>query len=56
MLHDGAAYRFYAFKARSNTEFYQGAFNPATRAYEYGFNSIAQLTVTGIAAGLRNTG
>jgi len=45
MLHDGAAYRVYAFRLGSNTQIYQGSFNPATSAYEYGFNSIPMLTL-----------
>lgn len=45
MLHDGRAYRFYAFKLGSNTEFYQGSFNG--RTYAYGHNSIPVLTLVG---------
>lgn len=45
MLHDGSAYRFYAFILGSNTQFYQGAFNHSTQDYEYGYNSIRVLTL-----------
>jgi len=50
MLHDGSAYRFYVFDSGSNDRFYQGAFNPATGAYEYGFNSIDRLSLLGTPA------
>ena len=45
MLHDGSAYRFYAFKAGSTTNFYQFGFNTSTLDYEYGHLSIPELTV-----------
>ena len=48
MLHDGADYRFYAFKSGSNTQFYQYAFNGAS--YAFGFNSIDELTLQGLPA------
>lgn len=48
MLHDGGAYRFYAFQQGSNTALYQGAFNSTAREYQYGFNSIPQLNLTGM--------
>lgn len=47
MLHDGLAYRFYAFRLGTNNQFYQGSFNRATNAYEYAFNSIPELTLIG---------
>lgn len=50
MLHDGGAYRIYAFKLGSNTRFYQGAFNPATQRYEFGHNSIRELNLVGTPA------
>lgn len=43
MLHDGSAYRYYAFKLGSDKTFYQAGFNGAS--YAYGHNSIPQLTV-----------
>ncbi len=45
MLHDRSAYRFYAFRSGSNTQFYQGAFNPSTGEYEFGHRSIPELTL-----------
>jgi hypothetical protein len=50
MLHDGSAYRIYAFKKGSKTTFYQGSFNRATNQYEYGLNSIPTLNLTGMPA------
>jgi hypothetical protein len=50
MLHDGLAYRIYAFRLGSNTEFYQGSFNRAASAYQYAFNSIPLLTLQGTPA------
>lgn len=50
MLHDGTALRFYAFKQGSAARFYQGAFNAATGAFEYGHQSIPQLTLEGSPA------
>ncbi|OUS24621.1 hypothetical protein A9Q99_23925 [Gammaproteobacteria bacterium 45_16_T64] len=48
MLFDGNDYRLYFFKASTNDTLYQFAFNRDTNAYEYGFNSIATLKLTGI--------
>jgi uncharacterized glyoxalase superfamily protein PhnB len=45
MLHDGSAYRHYAFKAGSDREFYQGSFDGA--AYRFAHNSIPTLTLEG---------
>ena len=45
MLHDGTTYRYYAFQLASDTLFYQFGYNPSTQDYEYGHNSIPQLTV-----------
>lgn len=47
MLHDGVDYRLYFFKQNSNNTLYQFAFNWSSMQYEYGYNSIAQLTITG---------
>lgn len=43
MLHDGSAYRLYAFKLGSNTQFYQGSWNGTS--YQYGHDSIPVLTL-----------
>ena len=43
MLHDNAAFRLYAFKLGSNTQFYQGSWNGTE--YAYAFNSIPILTL-----------
>jgi hypothetical protein len=51
MLHDGSAYRFYAFKSGSETKFYQGAFNYSTQKYQYGYKSIPVLNLVGTPAG-----
>jgi hypothetical protein len=48
MLHDGSAFRLYAFKLGSNTEFYQGSWNGSQ--YVYGYNSIPLLTLEGTPA------
>jgi hypothetical protein len=45
MLHDGSAYRLYAFQHGSDDDFYQFAYNSSTGDYEYGFNSIAEMSV-----------
>lgn len=48
MLHDGATYRFYAFKSGVDDTFYQFGFDGFT--YDYGFNSIPTLTLTNLQA------
>lgn len=51
MLHDGSAYRFYAFKSGSDTQFYQFAYNAGQGTYEYAYNNaIPTLTVAGMPA------
>jgi len=45
MLHDGSAYRLYAFRYGSNDQIYQGAWNGS--AYEYGHRSIPTLDLVG---------
>lgn len=50
MLHDGSAYRIYAFKRGSKTQFYQGSFNRANNQYQYGLNSIPVLNLVGMPA------
>lgn len=50
MLYGGSAYRFYAFKAGSDTQFYQGSFNRSANAYQFGFNAIPELTLVGAPA------
>lgn len=47
MLHDGSRYRLYFFKQGSNDTLYQFAYNPASSDYEFGFDSIDVLTITG---------
>ncbi|EDM77000.1 hypothetical protein PPSIR1_15905 [Plesiocystis pacifica SIR-1] len=48
MLHDNSAYRFYAFKLGSNTQFYQGSWDGSK--YSFGHNSIRELTLKGTPA------
>lgn len=49
MLHDGTAYRFYAFKGSGNTQFYQFAYNASQGTYEYAYNNaIPTLTIAGM--------
>jgi hypothetical protein len=48
MLHDNSAFRLYAFKLGSNTQFYQGSWNGSQ--YQYGHNSIPVLTLDGTPA------
>ncbi len=48
MLHDGSAFRLYAFKLGSNTEFYQGSWNGSQ--YKYAHNSIPVLNLLGTPA------
>lgn len=45
MLHDGSAYRLYAFAVGSNSVFYQASFNSAASEYQFGFNSIPVLNL-----------
>lgn len=45
MLHDGSTYRLYFFKQGSEDTIYQFGFNGSS--YQYGYNSIAQLRITG---------
>lgn len=48
MLHDGSAYRLYVFKGSTRDTLYQFAWNGV--AYEYAYNSIPVLTLTGMPA------
>lgn len=50
MLHDGAHYRLYFFREGSDDTIYQFAFNPTTLNYEFGYNSIPELYITGAPA------
>lgn len=50
MLHDGAAYRIYAFPYGRNDRLYQGSWNSGAGSYQYGFNSINQLDLVGFPA------
>jgi len=45
MLHDGSAYRLYAFRAGTDREFFQGSFDGS--AYRFAHNSIPVLTLEG---------
>lgn len=47
MLHDGAAYRIYAFRHGTTDRMHQGSFDPSAGAYRYGFDSIPELRLTG---------
>jgi hypothetical protein len=47
MLNDGEYYRMYFFKGSTANTLYQAAFNPATSSYEFGYNSIPELLITG---------
>jgi hypothetical protein len=47
MLHDGSAYRIYAFRHGFTDRMYQGSFDPGAAAYRYAFNSIPELRLTG---------
>ncbi|MES2670690.1 MAG: hypothetical protein V4673_09775 [Pseudomonadota bacterium] len=47
MLSDGSAYRIYVMQLGSNTALHQGSYNPAAQAYQYGLNSIPELTLVG---------
>ena len=46
MLHDGSAYRMYFFKGNTNNKIYQFSWNGSS--YEYGHNSIPELTLTNV--------
>lgn len=50
MLHDGAAYRIYAFRYGSTDRLLQGSWNPAAAAYQFAHNSIPELTLAGYPA------
>ncbi len=45
MLHDGKDYRLYFMSKNSNDLLYQFAYNGST--YDYGFNSMARISITG---------
>ncbi len=47
MLHDGSAYRIYAFRHGFTDRMYQGSFDLGAAAYRYAFNSIPELRLTG---------
>lgn len=50
MLHDGSAYRIYAFHYGHNDRIAQGAWNAAAGAYQYGHDSIPELNLVGYPA------
>jgi len=47
MLHDGSAYRLYMRRSGNPQLLYQAAWVPGTTRYQYGYNSIPQIPVTG---------
>ncbi|NOQ36938.1 MAG: hypothetical protein GQ569_13785 [Methylococcaceae bacterium] len=47
MLHDGSVYRLYFFKHGSSDTLYQFGFNRELSAYQYGYQSIPILRITG---------
>ncbi|MDI9339571.1 MAG: hypothetical protein QM534_03290 [Sediminibacterium sp.] len=47
MLHDGAAYRLYVRRLGNPTLLYQAAYVPGSTNYQFGYNSIPQIPVTG---------
>jgi len=49
MLHDGNDYRLYM-RSKTNRSLYQFAFNPRSQQYEYGYNSINNIVITGSPA------
>ena len=50
MLHDGEVYRLYFFKKGSNDTLYQFGFHRATETYQWGYESIPELKITGAPA------
>lgn len=48
MLHDGSTYRLYFFKLGTENKIYQFGWNGSS--YQYGYNSIPELTITNIPA------
>lgn len=51
MLHDGTRYRLYCMRLGDDGTLYQFGYNASTRSYEYGYDSIAQLGITGTPPG-----
>jgi hypothetical protein len=47
MLHDGSAYRLYVRQLGNPKLLYQAAYVPGTISYEFGYNSIPHIPVTG---------
>lgn len=50
MLHDGSAFRLYLRKLGDPTTLYQAAWVPGSTNYQFGYNSIPQIPVTGFPA------
>ncbi|MBI1422179.1 MAG: hypothetical protein GC149_01850 [Gammaproteobacteria bacterium] len=50
VLHDGTDYRLYFMKQGTSDTLYQFAYNPNSADFEYGYNSIPQLTLTNVPA------
>lgn len=46
MLHDGSTYRLYM-RSKTSIAIHQFGYNPSTQDYEYGYNSIPKIDVTG---------
>ncbi len=55
MLHDGSAFRFYAFRTGSNSSFYQASFHAPSQEYRYSFQSIPVMTLQQIPSGANTT-
>jgi len=51
MLHDGTRYRLYCMRLGDDVTLYQFGYNPATSTYEFGYDSISQLGITGAPPG-----
>lgn len=50
MLHDGSAYRIYAFRDGATDQLEQGSWNPAEQRDEYAYTSIPRLDLVGLPA------
>lgn len=50
MLHDGTNYRFYAMERGNNTKFFQAAYNFEVGEYQFGYDSIPELSLVGTPA------
>ncbi|WP_214408986.1 hypothetical protein [Sphaerisporangium fuscum] len=50
MLHDGSAYRIYAFHYGENDQIAQGSWNAGASEYQYSYNSVPELKLTNFPA------